>query len=356
MAVALALGGRIAARVNAEQLRREVGDELASQWAAEARGHAARQLAHQALAQEVAATAAALGIGPVVLLKGAALDAAGVLPPGGRGASDLDLLVPRARAAELVQALEARGLHRGREPAQEHQLPTLYRGRLALELHHHLPGVTPPGGSRFATVEDLLAADALEPSGALFPGCHHPRRPWLVAHALAHGIAQHGWTPEGYPALRLLADLADLGLAAAGGEALAAQAQHWLGDNVSPAELVAAHQLTCRLVAGNPASAPEDDAGRLLRHFLAGALDLAYRQALKLNFLAPPLSDRGPLRAGWAALRRTVWLSDAQIDHIYGAPRHAWGYTARRLARPFDLTGRLARALWQRWRLPRSAG
>jgi hypothetical protein len=44
-----------------------------------------------------------------------------------------------------------------------------------------------------------------------------------------------------------------------------------------------------------------------------------------------------------------VFLTRAQIDAIYGTPRHRLGYLGRRLARPFDLVRRLgsygARAL-----------
>jgi hypothetical protein len=39
----------------------------------------------------------------------------------------------------------------------------------------------------------------------------------------------------------------------------------------------------------------------------------------------------------------TVFLSEAQIDAIYGRPRGRLGYLGRRLARPFDLLLRLGR-------------
>jgi hypothetical protein len=43
----------------------------------------------------------------------------------------------------------------------------------------------------------------------------------------------------------------------------------------------------------------------------------------------------------WGALR----LTDGQIDALYGRPRSRLGYVYRRLTRPFDLAGRLARHL-----------
>jgi hypothetical protein len=46
-----------------------------------------------------------------------------------------------------------------------------------------------------------------------------------------------------------------------------------------------------------------------------------------------------------------VVLSDAQIDAIYGPPRGRLGYLGRRLARPFDLLGRLAGYGWRALRL-----
>lgn len=242
-------------------------------------------------------------------------------------------------APRLLATLESAGFTRGDEPEQEHQWPTWFRQGVALEVHRHLPGVEVPGQpGRFATAPSLAAAGALVEIG---PGLFRPSDAVLAAHLLAHGLAQHGLTPEAYPTLRLFADLSDLGFGTAG-KAAWAEVRRFLPSALSPEEISAARELLCALEAGGLDL--EGPAHELLDHLLAGTFDPAYRHALKLRLFSPPLSERGRARAFVAFLRRTLWLTDGQIDDIYGQPRSGWGYTTRRLARPFDLVARSARA------------
>jgi hypothetical protein len=73
---------------------------------------------------------------------------------------------------------------------------------------------------------------------------------------------------------------------------------------------------------------------------------------MRIKSLARPVAagDRSKrlLRDAW----RTVWLTDTQIEQIYGLPDSFLGYWARRLWRPFDLVGRTIRfgLAWARHR------
>jgi hypothetical protein len=110
--------------------------------------------------------------------------------------------------------------------------------------------------------------------------------------------------------------------------------------DVPAAEAEAVRSLCTALAAGED---PEGDAEILLRHMLAGRLDPDYEKSLRLGLFQSQPSDRSRP----AQLARTVlgaiFLTDAQIDALYGRPRTRLGYLGRRLARPFDLLLRLGR-------------
>ena len=92
------------------------------------------------------------------------------------------------------------------------------------------------------------------------------------------------------------------------------------------------------------------DSATLLRHWLAGCLDADYSKSLKLGRRLEGSRGRNRLleivRTGWQA----VWLSDRQVELLYGRPGSAIGYVGWRLWRPFDLVGRTvaAAAAWLR--------
>lgn len=309
-----------------------------------------------ALTAEVARVAAGLGA-PIVLLKFAALRALGRLPDGLRGAGDVDVLAAPDRAPALAEALGTLGFRPAGFFGEEYQLPQLRdaRGR-AVEIHVHVPGLRPSLGGPRSTVDALAASGLLQRID--LPGeCWVPRPHVLVAHAVTHALVHHGFAPEGYPAFRLVSDLIALG--AHEDSALARAALPLVADEMAPGEMEAAVALTNRLVAGDPslfepasASSPE---GVLLRHFVAGPLDPDYTRATRLRGVLTPSGagsrQTGLLHETWRAL----FLTDAQIDILYGAPRSRLGYFGWRLARPFDLLFRAARYVtaWARDRLRR---
>jgi hypothetical protein len=62
--------------------------------------------------------------------------------------------------------------------------------------------------------------------------------------------------------------------------------------------------------------------------------------------LAHPLTASSGLAGSWTTAKSLFVLSRTQIDVVYGKPRSKWGYLGWRLARPFDLLRRGARALY----------
>lgn len=342
-ALALARGFEVSARIATRQGRARLTAELE---AATAAGFLRDQAAAAALgmrlfslAGEIAALAQGLGL-PVVLLKFAALEACGLTAPGARTACDLDVLVPEAGAAALQASLVAQGWRASGMPESEHQLPPVGHphGGIA-EVHRRVPGVR-PAGRRSATAETLAAHGLLVPLPAL-PGCSAPVPAALAAHALVHGLGQHGWWPDSYSLLKMIADLIDTGFHA--DAALAARAAALVSRDVSATEAEAARSLCSGLAAGADLLAPGSAAaaGELLRHILAGRLDPGYAAALRLGLFSAQPSDHPPVLRLARSVLGAVFLTRAQVDAIYGRPRRPLGYLGRRLARPFDLLLRL---------------
>jgi hypothetical protein len=293
------------------------------------------------LTTEVATVAAGLEI-PIVLLKFAALRASGRLQDGLRGASDVDILAPAARARELAVALGALGLRPAGFPGEDHQLPQLRddAGR-AVEVHVHVPGLRVAPGGPSATLEALADAALLQRTD--LPGeCWIPLPHVIAAHAVVHALAQHGFAPGAYPAFRLVGDLIALGAHEDGG-ALARAACPLAAGAVSSDELEASVTLATRLSRADtalllePAASPE---GVLLRHSVAGVLDEDYQRSLRLQGLGAEVAGLGSLVR---VARHAIFLTDTQIDAVYGRPRSRLGYLGRRLARPLDLVRRAAR-------------
>lgn len=350
-AAALGLAARIGARARQ-------APELASSPAVKAsftRASAAaavEQLRAREAAGEVATAAAAEEM-PCCFLKGVALEASGVLLAGGRPQGDVDVLAPEGSSTRLADALVRRGFRPGVGESYPHHEPPLQHSRLGLvEVHRHLPGVSLPGARRFATFDDLAAARLLVRWLELSGETWLPSPPALAAHALAHGLAQHGFRPFAYPQLRLLADLVDLGVAGDGGVELLAAASSLVERWVPAVEVQAAGDACLLLTRGAVRLDGGDPAVLLLRHMVAGIFDERYREALKLQDLAQPLHDGSRLGGLWLAARQALVLSPAQVDRIYGKQRGPWGYLARLLFRPLDLL----RRAWRANRARRQAG
>jgi hypothetical protein len=340
----LGLAARIGARLGREDLERALGESAALLRRDSA--VCAAQAARLATVSETVEEAAAAVGAPAALLKGAALARGGHVALGSRWASDVDVLVPGDRIESLQRELERRGW-RSAGRGYEHQLPALVHPHGgAVELHRKLLGVRLGGGRRSAAFADLAGQGLLRPAVGLAGAVFLPTATLLAAHAIAHGLGQHGFEPRSYPPGRLLADLVDLGFGVAGVPTEVVVA--WVRRAVPADEVESLAQLCRELVAGwEP---PPDEAARrrpaqrLLTHFLAGALLDDYGEALKLRRLAAPLSDAPrPLAVARAAWRALV-PARSELEAIYGPPRWRGELWWRRLLRPFDLARRSWRA------------
>lgn len=344
---ALDLGPRISGRVALATLQADLDQDRARSLLVD--NVKAAWIASELLkCAKVVAEAAAEIAAPVAFLKGTALHLSGRVGEGSRWLSDVDVLAPADHASALVKALMRRGFHSEAFRPEAQHLPPLRRGRGELvEVHRLLLGVRVPGGRGFATLDGLAARGLLEwVWEGMLGECLVPGRELLVAHALAHGLAQHGLAPGSYPMTRMLADLVDLGLAASDGERLAGAVYPMIAGEVSREELDATRALCLALSDGDegvfaPAcSRPE---AALLRHVVAGLTDEGYRTAIRLSGVWSTPSEHTRPVAVLVEACRALFLTRAQIDAVYGRPRTAWGYLGRRLARPFDVARRVVR-------------
>jgi hypothetical protein len=351
LANSLGLGPRIVTRNSRAILEEELG-------AAEVRSLLAALgvalLGNETLlrtTREVADAAAKLG-SPIVVLKGMALHLTGRSPLGARWASDVDVLVAEAQLASLASALEERGYqaHTG-GPACDHQLPDFQRGPGEnVDVHRFLPGVRLPGRRGFADLDSLEAAGLLEPLPMLAGRSFSPAASVLAAHALVHGIAQHGFAPQSYPLMRMVCDLADLGVGTPPASTMWTRATALTEGHVRTDEAAATWDLCERLVSGAalPPVLPRggDGADILLGHILAGALDPVYRDSLRLRvFGSTPSVLPWPLP--WARdVARSLWPTDSHLRALSGSKAPRFGALGARVSRPIVQVGRAMRSGW----------
>lgn len=348
----LGLVERIGARVPSSFLVSELGRDAARRLALSRLQALAPMRALCALIPELASILASVHI-PFVLLKFAALHAGGYLAPGARVAGDVDILLKTADAARAAAVLAERGFFTAEATlADHHHLPPLHDrlGRV-VELHTRLPGLRTPGERRFAGFEALESAGGLEPAPGLGPGGHVLRRELLAAHAVAHGLAQHGGV-DAYPVTRMLADVIDVlpgerratGLAAA----------PWIAAEVPPAELQALLGLCDALERGDLDGLDTQPEGALLRHVLAGSLDADYRRSLALGHLFRAPSDEPRWRRVLKTIQALAWPTRGQLAARLGLPSARQVDRRLRLAHAAALARRvprLARAAWSAaWR------
>lgn len=339
----LALLPRLVHAAGPGRLEAELGREAAAEALSEYRESALSSAKLVALARLAGRVAGARGI-RVAALKHAALCLSGASSPAARGAVDADVLVSDAEAARLLEALAGAGIAVSASPAYEHQhRPLLHPRAGMLELHRHLPGVRPSPEESEMRLEDVVARGLAAPLSGGEPGLLVPRPALLLAHALAHGLFQHGLEPAAYPAWKLLGDLADLRRAA--GDRLLDEALPFVASEVEEGDARAAWELPALLGsvgAGAVLARPEAPEARLLAHLVRGALDPRYPATLKLRNLAAAPADRG----GLPGLLRNAWhalaIGPSQARVLYGADTPA-KYVLALAARPFHLAARLVR-------------
>jgi hypothetical protein len=298
-ALRLDVAGRIAARQSRELLGREMGPEAAQGLREQYVGIVACEaLLERAL--DLVLEHAEISSVPCILLKYAALNRIGALRAGARSASDIDVLVPQARARAFQAALVRNGYREVGLVESAHQLPMLQDPNGAfLELHLHLPGVTLGKGLPFACAEDLIAAGLTRPAGSALL----PDPAIITAHALVHGLVQHARAPHAYSALKTFADLADLEQA---GHGAFERAGVFLTMGMTEDDFTSALTLARALQRGDLETAMSGSGGVLLRHALASQLNQGYATGLYLRMLTQP----GPTSMHLTADRLFIFLRE----------------------------------------------
>jgi Uncharacterised nucleotidyltransferase len=263
------------------------------------------------------------GVGGVVVLKGMALFLTGRTSADARSASDVDVLVAEESLARMGAALEGRGFRAdGSGPPCEHQLPSFHRASgETVEVHRFVPGVRAPGRKGFASLGALRAGGLLDSLPGFAGPVFAPSLPVLMAHALVHGVAQHGLAPHTYPLMRMLADLIDLGVGTPAGREAWERAAPLVAGHVGAEETEGAWELCRRLEAGE--SWPEvlycgDAPEALLAHIVAGALDPDYARSLRLRIPGSSPS-RFPRPLAWVRdVARSLWPTAAHLAALDG--------------------------------------
>jgi hypothetical protein len=353
------LAARVGARAPSESLAAELERETLAWFRKRHAESAARILLAQPVWRELAEMGCQLDI-PLVFLKGAALVLAGHTPTGSRNMGDVDVLAPKGETKRLQAALVDSGCAALEARESEHQLQYLtHRSGFGIEVHKIIPGVRINGESS-ATADQLIEKGLVHPAPGLGDDAYLPNDEVLFAHALVHGIAQHGLTPQGYPMARMLADVQDLGVDEPRLVELLDSGFKWISGDVSREEVEAVAGLVARLEVGEDPAAiasADDGTGIVLRHLVAGATDESYAHSLKFRSLRDRPREMGAARAAASTLQGALFLTRGQVDQLYGPPTTELGYWGWRLWRPFDLALRVARygCAWigqrvQRWR------
>lgn len=297
----LDLSARLAARAG-DSLLRDLGATAARTLSQHRLAVTASNAVLWASLHEVTRVARELGA-PFALLKFCALSSSGVVAAGTRDARDIDVLVSN----QFVSALHSRLLNAGfrtLDAGRGHLSPLVGASCEIIEIHESIPGISVPSKKRAATFEDLQEAELLD-SAAHPAGSWVPKREVLAAHALVHGLEQHGASPTSYPSFRYVSDLVDLLPKREDDSSFAYSCGRLvLNERIRcyvPAALRVARTLH---LGGDPFGPhPESDEAVLFRHALAACCDPEYRQALKLARLVQIWGQHGLLAAARRALR-----------------------------------------------------
>lgn len=327
---------RIGQRTPRERLEAELGR----------RSDLPLQATHQAAASAamlngttrfVATVAREFGL-PAVFLKFAALSALGIVRPGSRFATDVDVLPGRHHGAALIAALVARGA-RVLDPAPrlEHELAGLVSPLdAAIDVHRYLPGVRFDAHDRFVTADELLAAGLVDPT------TNAPRPDVLAAHTLVHGFVENAPIPQTAGPPRTLADLVDIERFAPGSLAGAASVLGGLFDDQDFQEL---KELVSALERGEIEAGWDDRGASWLSHVLGTALDREYAASLRKFLFTAPLSERAGVGPRLERIVHMLVPTAAELSRIYGEPSGRFSLLLWRLWRPIDLGVRAFRLL-----------
>ena len=339
----LGLLPRISARQPQSVLEQELGTEAAQKLILRTRVQMAQGLAIEATQRQISAVAQSEHI-PIVLLKFAALYAKKKVTVASRAACDLDILVTPKDVPRLTEKLIALGFSRLNLHSPAHQ-PVVLKSpsSVAIELHVHLPYVRTSEGGPFADLPNLQKAELLERYQPENVVVFLPKDELLIAHLIAHGIAQHGFEPKTYPLLRMVSDLFDLGVAIT--DSFDSQVFPLASTDVSREEVLALVQLAVILRESNIATGwkENDGASRMLRHFVLSALNEQYQAQVLFRRTVVGIEDVGLIAATREFLQYAFFLPDDHVRYLDNHPSR--NVLLVRLMRPFKFAHRAVKRL-----------
>ena len=275
----LGLLPRIFGRQPKELLKAELGEYFEEAWHVMQVSMARGLALHRAI-KLVDDSVSSLGA-TYCLIKGAALAVQSNLSLGLRGAGDIDVLMHAEHAVSLQRVLKSNGFSQRTTAHPNYHLPSLAdNSGAAIEIHTNLPYVGQSHTAAGTTLGDLMVSGQIEAARGLSNCAFVPKPAVMLAHCIAHGIAQHGFIPQSYRLMKMAADAIDLEMTT--NDAVVESASLWLRSSVSTEELRAL-QIVCEaLTAGNLESIwfRSGGAGRLLRHLVLSELEPQYAKGL----------------------------------------------------------------------------
>lgn len=315
------------------------------------RAHRAAAVQHLVLTHALQVVGAALDRAsvPWTILKFGALAISGVVEAGQREAGDLDILIANEDSRRGIQALCEIGFVPKGGRDVEHQFDPLVSAEfgVCLDIHKVILGVRLPGKGRSLDQAQLLENSLASPAPPPFKSGHIPSRRILLAHAVIHGIAHHGFRPCEYPLFRMVADVIDLTEARRTREALLA-AFPFLERDLDIGVIEELADLCEAIRSGVPLSEIVHREGapgaRLLRHLLASSLSDEYAASLEFLHAKHRLSDRSFLLSRTQVLLGRLFVTRSEADSMSGKKLSPLGYAAVLARRPGSLWAKLRKS------------
>ena len=335
------LVNQVASRLSAAQLAQALTPALQEQVSAVARSRVMRSLAVVEARERVCRAATEAGV-DIVLLKQAALEVMGLVTPGQRFASDVNLLVDSAQIEKLSRALEASGcLKRPRRNPKYHPVVFATPSDISLELHIAIPCLRLNAQGEFLQLLDLKQHNLVQVTANSQANVFVPTRAVLAAHLVTHGLVQHRFTPQHHPAFRVVVDAQIVELHR---ECDAnSDAYGFIRSVLARREFDALAELSQQLSAGNLDDL-SPNAQVLANHVIASSTDADYRSLLMLQRQLQKIHDVGLVNWTIGQAKRGFFPTDEELNILVQSRMAAnWG-DAKRLT-PVILTSQLGRAL-----------
>jgi len=342
------LAARIGARCEWSRLVSQLGEKAANELIAVHKQSVVSELRHRSVIRMIQQVSERLGI-QAVFIKGAALFIDNTSILGSRLTTDVDVLVAASEAGGLQNVLIARGwIEAADTEEKEHQLQTLHHPSGAMiEVHCAFRGVHSDSTQRGLSLKDVCDLGLTRTVVVEDLSMTIPCREVLIANALVHGIAQHGYLPLTYPLTQMIADVQDLGVSDEREAAFWKTGFPLISKNISRAEVASVFDLAQRLSLGEPLveiECSQTAAGRLLRHVIAGLTDSRYRDSLVFRSVLDPLPTTSRAAAQMTSIRHVIWPNRKGMADRFGhgklqnMPLWIW-----RVFRPLHLTWVLVR-------------